>query len=85
VAAKSSKSLSPDIAAVLIRHKLPSGTEFYAVYGNIRTSLEHGMSVAAGQSIGVVGHSPRLPHLHFAVIVTVGDTPPAATQAGRHT
>jgi hypothetical protein len=33
------------------------------------------MSVAAGQSIGFVGRSPRLSHLHFAVIVTAGDVP----------
>ncbi len=77
VAAKSGKGLSPGTVAVLIRHKPRSGPEFYAVYGNIRTTLEAGMSVVAGQSIGVVGHSPRLPYLHFAVIATVGDTPPA--------
>jgi murein DD-endopeptidase MepM/ murein hydrolase activator NlpD len=77
VAAKSSNGLSPDTVAVLIRHKLRSGSEFYAVYGNIRTALEPGMSVSAGQSIGVVGHSPGVPHLYYAAIATVGDTPPA--------
>jgi hypothetical protein len=77
VAARRGQGLSPEVVALLIRHKPPKGAQFYAVYGNIRTTLEAGMSVAAGQSIGVVGNSPRPSHLHFAVIVTTGDVSPA--------
>jgi murein DD-endopeptidase MepM/ murein hydrolase activator NlpD len=77
VAAKSSQGQSSGGVALLIRHKPPSGAEFYAVYGNIRTTLDAGVTVAAGQPIGGVGHSPHQSHLHFGVIVTVGDIPPA--------
>lgn len=77
VAARSRQGPSPEVVALLIRHKPPSGAEFYSVYGNIRTSLEPGVSVAAGQPIGVVGNSSRPLHLHFAVIVTVVGVSPA--------
>jgi hypothetical protein len=73
VAARSSQHLSPEVVALLVRHKPRSGAEFFAIYGNIRTALKAGMSVTAGESIGVVGHSPRLSHLHFAVFVSGGD------------
>jgi murein DD-endopeptidase MepM/ murein hydrolase activator NlpD len=77
VTARSGQGLSPGVVALLVRHKPRPGAEFYAVYGNIRTTLEAGMSVVAGQSIGVVGNSASPLHLHFAVIVTVADIPPA--------
>jgi murein DD-endopeptidase MepM/ murein hydrolase activator NlpD len=77
VAARSGQGSSPGIGALLIRHKPSSGAEFYAVYGNIQTALEAGVSVAAGQPIGVVGNSSRPLHLHFAVILTIGDVSPA--------
>jgi hypothetical protein len=77
VAAKSRQGQSTGAVALLIQHKPPGGAEFYAVYGNIRTTLDAGVPVAAGQPIGGVGHSPHQSHLHFAVIMKAGDTPPA--------
>jgi hypothetical protein len=73
VAARSSQHLSPDVAALLVRHKPPGGADFFALYGNIGTRLKAGMSVTAGESIGVVGHSRGMSHLHFAVFLSGGD------------
>jgi murein DD-endopeptidase MepM/ murein hydrolase activator NlpD len=73
VTARSTQHLSPDFAALLVKHKPRSGAEFFAIYGNMRTTLEAGTSVTAGESIGVVGHSYRPSHLHFAVFASGGD------------
>jgi hypothetical protein len=50
-----------------------AGPIFSLYMGTSELLRKQGMSVTAGESIGVVGHSPRLPHLHFAVFVSGED------------
>src|ERR1700693_2967806 len=47
VAAKSGQGLAPPAVVLTIRHKPRNGTEFYAVYANIRTSMKPGMALKA--------------------------------------
>ena len=50
-----------------IRHNLPDGTQFVALYGHIQTTLTENDSVVGGAPIGTVGPWSNGTHLHFGV------------------
>lgn len=52
---------------LLIKHTLANGTDFYAVYGHIHTTLNSGDAVTAGMVIGTVGVVSTGDHLHFGL------------------
>jgi len=58
---------------LLILHYTSTGQPFQALYGHIRTRLQPGQSVSAGEIIGYVGDWFNQQHVHFGVRI-----PPSA-------
>lgn len=62
---------------VVLRHRIPSGEEFFTLYGHLDevsiAGLEPGRTVRAGEPFAAVGAPPRngdwWPHVHFQVIL----------------
>jgi hypothetical protein len=58
--------------ALVIRHELSSGKPFFAIYGHIRSNLNEGKFVNAGQSFATIGplfdeNDIPIHHLHFGI------------------
>lgn len=53
--------------ALVIRHALANGIEFFALYGHVRSALDVGATVTAGEAIATVGPWVYGPHLHFGI------------------
>ena len=63
---KSSSGWGSGNCALLIKHELHDGTVFSAMYGHLRTSLNVGDEVEAGEPLGYAGPwSPK--HIHFNI------------------
>jgi hypothetical protein len=56
-----------DNVGLLIVHQTSDALAFTAVYGHIRSSLQEGDLVNAGEPIGTVGPWPEGSHLHFGI------------------
>ena len=52
---------------LLVKHTLVNGTEFYAIYGHIHTTLNAGDPVTAGAAFATVGVVSTGNHLHFGI------------------
>lgn len=57
-----------DNIALVIKHTLANGEEFLAIYGHIKSKLNRGDKVIAGQSFATIGPFPsNKHHLHFGI------------------
>ncbi len=62
---------------VILRHRIPSGEEFFTLYGHLDpgsvAGLERGRTVRAGEAFAAVGAPPRngdwWPHVHVQIIL----------------
>ena len=62
---------------VILRHEIPSGEEFFTLYGHLDAAsvagLEAGRTVRAGQAFAAVGAPPRngdwWPHVHVQIVL----------------
>ncbi|MEN6520208.1 MAG: M23 family metallopeptidase [Armatimonadota bacterium] len=52
--------------ALWVRHDLPDGGSFYAVYGHVNSSLQDGTQVEAGQRIASIAEQDNA-HLHLGI------------------
>lgn len=52
--------------ALWVRHDLPDGSSFYAVYGHVNSSLKEGTRIEAGQQIAKIAEQDN-PHLHLGI------------------
>jgi murein DD-endopeptidase MepM/ murein hydrolase activator NlpD len=63
---RSTSGWGTDNVGLLIKHKLADGTDFLALYGHIRSSLNVGDKVQGGIQFATIGPYSS-PHLHFGI------------------
>jgi len=66
VAANWTDVSDPENKALWVRHNLPGGGTFYAVYGHVNSSLRTGTRVDAGKLIARIADQSN-PHLHLGI------------------
>ena len=54
--------------AVIVKHTLSDNSEFYAIYGHVRTTVKKNSPIEGGIPFASVGHWPYGDHLHFGIV-----------------